>query len=75
MGATLEIQGKSLEYDIRALAGQFALPMPHAQALLRDEIDHLERMARIRDFILILALKTVKDHLRSSPDDLTYGLA
>jgi hypothetical protein len=67
MGVDLEIKGKGIEHDISALATQFALPTSKAHDLLWDEIHDLEQVARIRDFVLILALKHVKDHLRDRP--------
>lgn len=67
MGAELEIKGKGIEHDVSALATQFAISTSKAHDLLWDEIHALEQVARIRDFVLILALKHVKDHLRDQP--------
>ncbi len=67
---------KSIEHDIGALAKQFALSSASAHTLLWDEIQRLEQTARIHDFIPLLALKHVKEHLRGDPfPDLPYGLA
>lgn len=67
---------KTIEDDARALAKQFALLPSEAHDMLVNEIHHLEQLARIQDFVPLLALKHVKDHLRDTPNDLlTYGLA
>jgi len=67
---------KSIEYDIRLLAKEFALPLTAAHNLLWDEIHLLEQAARVRDFIPLLALKHVREQLREQPhSDLLYGLA
>jgi hypothetical protein len=70
------IEPKSIEHDIAALARQFALPPASAHTLLWNEIQRLEQTARIPDFIPLLALKHVKEHLREGPlSDWFYGLA
>ncbi|MGC4097908.1 MAG: DUF3562 domain-containing protein [Nitrospira sp.] len=72
----MEAEAKAIEYDISALAKQFALPPAAAHDLLWNEIHQLEQAARIRDFVPLLALKHVKEHLREMPlYDLVYGLA
>ena len=58
-----ELNNKNLEHDIRALANQFALPTAEVHLILWTEIHHLQREARIRDFVPILAVKHVKDSL------------
>ncbi len=71
-----EAESKAIEYDISALVRQFALSPAEAHDILWNEIHELERAARIRDFVPVLALKHVKEFLRSSPpSDLIYGLA
>ena len=60
-----ELNIKNLEHDIRALANQFALSTTEVQFILWSEIHQLEREARIRDFVRILAVKHVKDSLGS----------
>jgi hypothetical protein len=73
---TAEVGPKAIEYDVSALAKQFALPPATAQTLLWTEIRQLERAARILDFIPLLALKHVKERLREQPlSDLVSGLA
>jgi Protein of unknown function (DUF3562) len=70
------VEPKSIEHDIGALAKQFALSPAAAHALLWNEIHYLAQSARIQDFIPLLALKHVKEHLRERPfSDLSYGLA
>ncbi len=70
------VELKAIEYDIAALAKQFALPHITAHSLLWNEIHQLEHTARIRDFIPLLALKHVKEHLREpSFSYLPYGFA
>lgn len=67
---------KTIEDDARALAKQFGLLPSEAHDILLNEIHHLEQLARIRDFISLLALKHVKNHLRDRPpNDLTHGFA
>ncbi|MBX3328411.1 MAG: DUF3562 domain-containing protein [Nitrospira sp.] len=73
---TVGVEPRTIEYDIDALAKQFALPLTAAHTLLWAEIHHLEHLARIHDFIPLLALKHVKERLRERPfSDLLYGLA
>jgi|GEM_PF-4257210 len=72
----MAVEPNAIEYDIRVLAKQFALPPAAAHTLLWREIHQLEQAARIRDFIPLLALKHVMEHLREQPTfDLFYGLA
>jgi Protein of unknown function (DUF3562) len=72
----VEVDLKSMEYDVRMLSEQFALPPAAAHSLLWNEIHQLEEGARIRDFISLLALKHVKEHLQEWPlFDSFYGLA
>ncbi len=61
------IETKAIEYDIRDLAKQFALPPSEAHDMLWDEIHQLERAARIQDYVPLLALKHVKEYLRHRP--------
>jgi hypothetical protein len=56
---------QNLDRDINAMAKQFALPASEVSAILWGEIRHLERAARIRDFLPLLAIKHVKEVLRS----------
>lgn len=57
-----------LERDIAAMAKQFALSVSEVHAIL-CEVRHLERAARIRDFLPLLAMKHVKDVLRRKSTD------
>ena len=69
-------EAKAIEYDISALAKQFALPPAEAHGILWNEIHQLEQGARIQDYVPILALKQVKEYLRARPaNDLSYGIA
>ena len=70
-----QAEAKAVEYDIRDLAKQFALLPAQAHDLLWNEIHHLEQAARIREYVTLLALKHVKEHLRESSNDLIFGLA
>jgi len=73
---TVGVEPKAIEHDIYMLARQFALPSAVAHDLLWNEIHQLEQAARILDFIPLLALKHVKEHLREqSFSDLFYGFA
>lgn len=68
-------EAKAVEYDIRDLAKQFALPPAEAHDMLWNEIHQLERASRIREYVTLLALKHVKEQLRDHTNDLVYGLA
>ncbi len=72
----VEVALKSMEYDVRMLSERFALPPAAAHSLLWNEVHQLEQGARIRNFIPLLALKHVKEHLQERPlFDSFYGLA
>ena len=58
---------QNLDRDIDAMAKQFALPASEVHDIVWTEIHHLEGEARIRDFLPLLAIKHVKDVLRSRP--------
>ena len=53
-----------LDHDINAMAKQFALPASKVYEILWGEIRNLEGVARIREFLPLLAIKRVKDDLR-----------
>ena len=53
-----------LDHDVNAMAKQFALPASKVYEILWGEIRHLERVARIREFLPLLAFKHVKDDIR-----------
>lgn len=61
------IETKAIDYDIKDLAKQFALPTSEAQAMLWNEIHDLEQAARIQEYVPLLALKHVKELLRDRP--------
>ena len=56
---------RSVEQDINAIAQQFSLRVSDVHDIVWDEIHSLERRARIRDFIPLLAAKEVKAVLRA----------
>jgi hypothetical protein len=58
---------QNLDHDIAAMAKQFAVPASEVSEIVWGEIRHLEGEARIRDFLPLLAIKHVKDVLRSRP--------
>lgn len=65
MSHALGTQG--LDKDICELATQFAVSTAEVHDILRLEICQLEQSARIQDFIALLAIKHVKDHLSRRP--------
>jgi hypothetical protein len=62
-----QVETKVIEYDVRDLAKRFAMPPSEAHDMLWNEIHQLEQAARIQDFVPVLALKHVKEHLRDRP--------
>ena len=58
-------QMQGVDHDIKTIAEQFSLSVSEVHAILLSEIHHLERSARIRDFIPLLAIKQVKESLRN----------
>ena len=55
----------NLEHDIRALATQFAVSTAEVNEIVCAELVQLGQAARIRDFVPLLAIKHVKELLRS----------
>ena len=56
---------RSVAQTIQNLADEFSLPMAKVQQVLSSEIQRLERGARIKQFVLLLAVKRTKEVLRS----------
>lgn len=61
------VDTKAIEYDVSDLAKWFALTPSEAHDILWKEIHLLDQVARIPDYVPVLALKYVKEHLRDRP--------
>lgn len=61
-----KIQG--IDHEVDDIAKRFAEPPSKVQQILREEITNLERTARIKQFVGLLAVKQVKEVLREQAD-------
>lgn len=52
-----------MEQLIKDMADEFALPVSDVHHLLSTEMNHLEQGAHIKQYILLLAIKRVREFL------------
>ena len=57
-----------IDDEVDEMAKRFAEPPSKVQQILREQITNLERTARIKQFVELLAVKQVKEVLRKQAD-------
>jgi len=62
------VQPQSAEWQdiVESLGKEFSCPISEVEQMLSAAVDELEQGARIKEFIAVLAVKQVKNHLRMS---------
>jgi len=68
MGELIAKASKCINYEVDDIAKRFAEPPSRVQQILREQIINLERTARIKQFVRLLAVKRVKEVLREQAD-------
>jgi hypothetical protein len=64
--ASFQLQRIKWQGIVESLGQEFSCPLPEVERMLSATARQFEQDARIKDFILILAVKQVKDVLRKS---------
>lgn len=57
-----------IDVAVDELATRFSVPPSEVQRLLWEQIRTLERRARIKEFVAVLAIRQVKEVLRKQPN-------
>jgi hypothetical protein len=65
-GAHQHLKWKGIAKDIKDVAENFSCPISEVEKIMSTEIQQLEQGAHVKDFVPLLAIKKVKDMLRSN---------
>jgi hypothetical protein len=59
---------QGMAHEVEGMATRFSVPPSKVQQILTEQLSDLERTARIKQFVEILAVKQVKEVLRKQAD-------
>jgi hypothetical protein len=60
------LNAKATAQAVEDLAAQFARPLSEVREMLNDHVDQLDRSARIKEYVPLIAVKQVKEMLRTN---------
>ena len=64
---TQRLFSKESESMIKHLAADFHVPETHVKAVFQSEVRQLQQDARVKNFIMILAARRVKELIKAGP--------